>query len=122
MKKIIIGLALVISSVSSAESILAPDYICHGDNGLQYNFFASSFSEIQIYDKNGNSKGGIDSIRYEIHQLEDLLARVSVVVVDEDEETVAEFGYVQGDKFAIGTINDYINEDRLVNIKCNLEK
>jgi hypothetical protein len=53
--------------------------------------------------------------------LESLPVQISVVVVDEDQETVASFRYVDGDKVAKGTINDFINADEVVNIECNLE-
>lgn len=120
MKKIIFGLVFLAFNTSMATSILMPDYVCQGENGLQYNFYTSSFSEIQIFDKNGNDKGVIDSISFNILQLESDPPQISVVAVDEDGETVAGLSYVEGSRVATGSIVDFINEEGSVNISCEL--
>lgn len=121
MKTIALIFVFFAFNSSMATSIVMPDYVCKGENGLQYNFYASSFSEIQIFDKNGNDKGAIDGISFEIRQLETAVPQISVVAIDEDGETVAGLAYKEGDKIAFGTIFDFINENSSeIKISCEL--
>lgn len=117
-------IAMTLSSSAFGLSKVQPDYLCYGDNGLQYNFYSTFFNEIQVFDVWGSDKGMFDGIDFQVQNLKSNPMQIRVSVIDEDGEIVASFKRFENQQMATGTINDYINspgEEVTINCPVNFD-
>ena len=88
-----------------------PDFICQDENGMKYEFYMSSYSEIQIYDQNGNFDNMIDGIYFQTLSLESFPPVDQHSVYDgETDELLGSVSFRGNNAKGAGNLEGYSNQ------------